>query len=1497
MAEYGHDKEQPEDRRLIEEEKNIHLKATKPTLDKEQLGDRSLPEKEKHVREEAKYEHDKEQLKDHHLTEDEGNIMRKVTKQTSDIEPGGRPVMDKEKQEPQRDRHLIEDEKKDLHKVTKQGLDKEPPGSIPVPKEEKRDTREITKYARDKEQLKDQPLTKEVESREQSGDRYLTQRDKDVAREETISVHDKKQRKDQESDEKEKFLSDKLAKSTHGKEKLTDRLKPEEEKGAAREVTKLTQDKKQPTDRHLSEEERNILQKIQKSTHGKEQLGDHYMTEPVKIAERELTKLVDDKVQPKDHQLTEDEKNILQKITKSTHVKEQLEERYLTEKIKPAVPKITKYTLDREPPGDRYNAEKDKSYMPQKITKNMQDIEQPGVSYLPEDKKNILLKGTNLSQDKKKEQEDIYLSEEEKRVLRKVTKFTYDEDQLGERFLTGQTADIINKGTEYIVGMEKQGDSYLTENEKVILRNIMVKSQDKRKPEDRHLTEEERKAVRKIANYTLDIKLSSLSTDEKKNVSLKGTKYKEQQGDSYLTDEEKKILRKVTTFSHLTEQTKDDILTDEEKKTLRRVTNVKVPTDITTEEEILLRKVTEVEAEDFLTEVEKATLRTVYIKYTKEKKSIKKPKESLQAEFKNLIQSKVKEISVENLQKDLSFFFPNMSQADVRKPKRRVVTSAELIENTRENLRLKAEEEQKKLELERKKQLEEEERKRIAREERKRQKEADRLEKEQREKEEKQRKLEEEKEEKRRKLEEEKEEKRRKLEEEKEEKRRRLEEEKEEKRRKLEADKDEKRKKTDEDKDGKTKSTEEKRKPVKETTKPLEEKTQKSLQPSEEKEPKKRQSLDEKEQKKRPLDEEKTKVASKVAVGKKESSHAPQTNGDMEALKQLRLDHAKNKEEELKNRKELERQEKLARDAANKAQDGKELTTTKPLESKPLRIETKDKKPAPIKKEEPEIEVPMNQIKLRQPSMDDLMLRLIKIKQAMDPHKLRTRPDVDHRTLLKERDKIIKSLRHMSKDSDMQLTRELLERAMIAEKEADELNDIIIGDKIAKYKLPFPPAETETQEAIPMVFHIQNLEDPPLVVLPPKEEKVETKVSNTNVDIIFPSDMSKKKAAVETVDPDLTKGIIRYALSDRTFIEKGWTMLPTEKVVRKMNVYRMRPAHPEFDWFEHNKNKRLMTYDTGEKLAEFEESGRGRWYYRNGRLALDYYDAEETNAQQRFVVYSSGEPDERGRSHPITILATFDYLGNGIVFDHAGKIRLKYNQTEGVVLDRGIGPVSHWKWHTLNDPPVLQQVMIDTQMAHKDPDIYKLGGPGDKKARPDNEEMLAIEFDNFIKEKSKKLSQKFKPFQIKMKALKINEHFSLKVLDQATIYLIYRDGSTNLKLNIGMVLDHQEIVDTDTAEVGEVSNNLERLPARTDSLAGLQRSVAYAQRFERMRTERDRRLRPSAPCASADLLVAAASRPLRPPLRTVPSRSSSGTGICRCSRKPPSNVYYNTRLT
>ncbi|XP_050362210.1 ankyrin repeat domain-containing protein 12-like [Nymphalis io] len=647
----------------------------------------------------------------------------------------------------------------------------------------------------------------------------------------------------------------------------------------------------------------------------------------------------------------------------------------------------------------------------------------------------------------------------------------------------------------------------------------------------------------------------------------------------------------------------------------------------------------------------------------------------------------------------------------------------------------------------------------------------------------------------------------------------------------------------------------------------------------------------------------KTKKEPPVAVNKKEelkdeenkpkqdTNKGSSTKDNIEEYKKLLAEQKKQKEEEklkikeeekIKKKEEEEKMKKREEERQKKGPVNKLQIDKEPKSEIKFELKTKTE----IKKKETS-ELKANQPKVRNPSSDDLILQLVKLKQSQNKQKPRVQPK--RLSEIKIDPTVIKAHKgHQEQkqsnclicnDSELELDIENIEKSKYQGK---EVTDIIIGQQIFKCK---PHLEE----------HMNKTSVGPILFTSTFHDDVDR--SHDVISDSAAGDMERKPFSAKIVDQEVPKGIIRYALSDRTFIDKGWTMLPTEKVVRKMNVYRMRPAHPEFDWFEHNKNKKLMHYDTGEKLAEFDDDGRGRWFYRNGKLALDYYDAKEINAQQRFVIYSSGEPDERGHSRPLVILATFDYLGNGIVFDHAGKIRLKYNQTEGVILDRNIGPVSHWKWHTLNDPPVLQQVMIDTQMAHKDPEIIKLGGPGDDKPRPDNEEMLAIEFDNFIKEKSKKLSQKFKPFQIKMKALKINEHFSLRVLDQATVYLIFRDGSINLKINIGMILDHKEIVDTDTAEVGEVSNSLERFPARTDSLAGLQKSVAYAQRVERARVERERRLRPT--MSYTDKVNTMVSRPLRTPLDRVPSSSTVTTSAysCRCRKSSSCHLYYDTRLS
>ncbi|KOB78028.1 Uncharacterized protein OBRU01_03066 [Operophtera brumata] len=249
----------------------------------------------------------------------------------------------------------------------------------------------------------------------------------------------------------------------------------------------------------------------------------------------------------------------------------------------------------------------------------------------------------------------------------------------------------------------------------------------------------------------------------------------------------------------------------------------------------------------------------------------------------------------------------------------------------------------------------------------------------------------------------------------------------------------------------------------------------------------------------------------------------------------------------------------------------------------------------------------------------------------------------------------------------------------------------------------------------------------------------------------------------------------------------------------------MEPASPKHGWFERHIGSNMMFYDTGEKLAEIDDEGRGKWFYKNGMVGLDYYNAPELHAGQRYVVYSSGQELDNGKIKPLTVLAFFDFLGNGVVYDHFGNVRIKYNQTEGFVIDEKIGVPGRWKWHSLNDPPILEEVFAEPYNEGDDPcldNLLKKHNKSQTSSYQDKDDIMeAIELDNILKAQAHKLRKKFKPFQIRMKALKINEQFSLRVLDQTHIYLLLRDGRTSLKLNLGMVLITSNIVDTATVDV------------------------------------------------------------------------------------------------
>lgn len=126
----------------------------------------------------------------------------------------------------------------------------------------------------------------------------------------------------------------------------------------------------------------------------------------------------------------------------------------------------------------------------------------------------------------------------------------------------------------------------------------------------------------------------------------------------------------------------------------------------------------------------------------------------------------------------------------------------------------------------------------------------------------------------------------------------------------------------------------------------------------------------------------------------------------------------------------------------------------------------------------------------------------------------------------------------------------------------------------------------------------------------------------------------------------------------------------------------------------------------------------------------------------------------------------------------------------------------------MNEPPVLYPVLIDTfvkdTLSKKDIE-YK------EHSTKETDMITNIEMNNLQREQASKMVQKYKSFQIRIKVVKINEYFTLKIINQATIYLQFRYEHVSLKLNLGMWLKNKEIVDVNVAEVSEVSTPFDDL--------------------------------------------------------------------------------------
>lgn len=224
--------------------------------------------------------------------------------------------------------------------------------------------------------------------------------------------------------------------------------------------------------------------------------------------------------------------------------------------------------------------------------------------------------------------------------------------------------------------------------------------------------------------------------------------------------------------------------------------------------------------------------------------------------------------------------------------------------------------------------------------------------------------------------------------------------------------------------------------------------------------------------------------------------------------------------------------------------------------------------------------------------------------------------------------------------------------------------------------------------------------------------------------------------------------------------------------------------------------------------------------------------------------------------------------------------------------DKTLGKPFRWAWHNLNKPPVFKEVEVNTELPRKDAHLQSLMKKHEKVTKQEKNKKIekALEEERIEALEREKLSKMlrekhkdYKPLEIQMKALKLNEQFSLHINKQSSIILRFYEGSVNMKFNVGLELQSDKYVDSEFVEVGKFMNPIERLPAKSNSLSSLQKIVLAARRAERMR----RRRSPSEvnPAASVDRMNSLLSKPLQSPFG-VTSGKCDGIDhshvFCRC---------------
>ncbi|XP_032662891.1 uncharacterized protein LOC116840380 [Odontomachus brunneus] len=281
---------------------------------------------------------------------------------------------------------------------------------------------------------------------------------------------------------------------------------------------------------------------------------------------------------------------------------------------------------------------------------------------------------------------------------------------------------------------------------------------------------------------------------------------------------------------------------------------------------------------------------------------------------------------------------------------------------------------------------------------------------------------------------------------------------------------------------------------------------------------------------------------------------------------------------------------------------------------------------------------------------------------------------------------------------------------------------------------------------------------------------------------------------------------IKYQLSNALFVELSWTLLPITKIMRKTVRYEARPAKPYLDWFKTRRDKGTEYYDDARTpFLKFHPDGSGELFYPNGVLAVRVRRPENRDYDM-YTVFTPGGKDALAVERGSQILAIFDTMGHGVVFDEDSAARLSYNQTGGIFTDSPVGLPLVWTWNANPRESILEAVYTERSTGRLQteffPELVQSSGNVKTPVSPcssrNKKKKVAKVQKPVVEERQEEVGSKSRIkkdfpeediFHIRIICLRLNEFLSLRIVDRRNISLRFAAKNKIIRIELGTILD------------------------------------------------------------------------------------------------------------